>query len=98
MNKWTIVSGCDRRGGCVGAATAAAAQTRGVTARPRSCSACTPTCRAPAATYGVSSSNAVKMRFDEVNEAGGIHGRKIKLIVEDTAVPGAHARCRPATS
>lgn len=38
----------------------------------------------PAATYGVSSSNAVKMRFDEVNEAGGIHGRKIKLIVEDT--------------
>jgi branched-chain amino acid transport system substrate-binding protein len=38
----------------------------------------------PAATYGVSSSNAVKMRFDEVNAAGGIHGRKIKLIVEDT--------------
>jgi len=33
----------------------------------------------PAATYGVSSSNAVKMRFDEVNEAGGIHGRKIRL-------------------
>jgi branched-chain amino acid transport system substrate-binding protein len=38
----------------------------------------------PAATYGVSSSNAVKMRFDEVNEKGGIHGRKLKLIVEDT--------------
>src|SRR5258708_3024872 len=38
----------------------------------------------PAATYGVSSSNAVKMRFDEVNAAGGINGRKIKLIVEDT--------------
>lgn len=38
----------------------------------------------PAATYGVSSSNAVKMRFDEVNEKGGIHGRKIKLIIEDT--------------
>jgi len=38
----------------------------------------------PAATYGVSSSNAVKMRFDEVNEAGGIHGRKIRLVVEDT--------------
>jgi branched-chain amino acid transport system substrate-binding protein len=38
----------------------------------------------PAATYGVSSSNAIKMRFDEVNQAGGIHGRKIKLIVEDT--------------
>jgi branched-chain amino acid transport system substrate-binding protein len=38
----------------------------------------------PAATYGVSSSNAVKMRFDEVNEKGGVHGRKIKLVVEDT--------------
>src|SRR5438093_5561795 len=38
----------------------------------------------PAATYGVSSSNAVKMRFDDVNGAGGIHGRKIRLIVEDT--------------
>jgi branched-chain amino acid transport system substrate-binding protein len=38
----------------------------------------------PAATYGVSSSNAVRMRFDDVNEAGGIFGRKIRLIVEDT--------------
>jgi branched-chain amino acid transport system substrate-binding protein len=38
----------------------------------------------PAATYGVSSSNAVKMRFDEANANGGIHGRKIKLVVEDT--------------
>jgi branched-chain amino acid transport system substrate-binding protein len=38
----------------------------------------------PAATYGVSSSNAVKMRFDDVNATGGVHGRKIKLIVEDT--------------
>jgi branched-chain amino acid transport system substrate-binding protein len=38
----------------------------------------------PAATYGVSSSNAVKMRFDEANAKGGIDGRKIKLIVEDT--------------
>src|SRR5438445_8709905 len=38
----------------------------------------------PAATYGVSSSNAVKMRFDEVNDKGGIHGSKIRLVVEDT--------------
>jgi len=38
----------------------------------------------PAATYGVSSSNAVKMRFEEVNDKGGIHGRKIRLVVEDT--------------
>jgi branched-chain amino acid transport system substrate-binding protein len=38
----------------------------------------------PAATYGVSSTNALKMRFDDVNAAGGIYGRKIRLIVEDT--------------
>src|SRR5438445_13617171 len=38
----------------------------------------------PAAAYGVSSSNAVKMRFDDVNDKGGIQGRKIRLIVEDT--------------
>src|SRR6266699_5616027 len=38
----------------------------------------------PAATYGVSSSNAVKLRFDDVNEKGGIAGRKIRLIIEDT--------------
>src|SRR5215475_11590797 len=48
-----------------------------------------------AATYGVSSSNAVKMRFDEINEAGGVNGRKIKVIVEDQAyqVPKAVQAC-----
>jgi branched-chain amino acid transport system substrate-binding protein len=29
--------------------------------------------------------NGMQMRFDEANEAGGINGRKIKLIVEDNA-------------
>jgi ABC-type branched-subunit amino acid transport system substrate-binding protein len=29
--------------------------------------------------------NGTQMRFDEANEAGGIHGRKIKFIVEDNA-------------
>ncbi len=49
----------------------------------------------PAATYGVSSTNGVKMRFDAVNEAGGIHGRKIKFIIEDAAyqVPKAVQAC-----
>jgi branched-chain amino acid transport system substrate-binding protein len=48
-----------------------------------------------AATYGVSSSNAVKMRFEEINEAGGINGRKLKLIIEDQAyqVPKAVQAC-----
>jgi len=36
-----------------------------------------------AASYGVHSSNAMRMRIDEVNAQGGIYGRKIKLIVED---------------
>src|SRR5881409_1519535 len=45
----------------------------------------------PAATYGVSSSNEVKMRFDEINEKGGLHGRKIKLIIEDTQYQVARA-------
>jgi branched-chain amino acid transport system substrate-binding protein len=47
------------------------------------------------ATYGVSSSNAARMRFDDVNEQGGVEGRKIKLIVEDHGyqVPKAVQAC-----
>lgn len=37
----------------------------------------------PAASYGVTSTNAIRMKIDEVNEKGGIHGRKIRYIVED---------------
>lgn len=29
--------------------------------------------------------NGTQMRFDELNEAGGVHGRRIKFIVEDNA-------------
>jgi branched-chain amino acid transport system substrate-binding protein len=36
------------------------------------------------AIWGVPASNGQRMRFDEVNAAGGIHGRKIEFIVEDT--------------
>src|ERR1700730_1227546 len=60
-----------------------AAETRGVTSTEIVLGSHTDL-SGPAATYGVSSSNTVKMRIDEVNEAGGINGRKIKLIVEDT--------------
>jgi branched-chain amino acid transport system substrate-binding protein len=63
--------------------TAVADETRGVTAGEIVLGMHTDL-SGPAATYGVSSSNAVKMQFDEVNAAGGIHGRKIRLIVEDT--------------
>lgn len=37
----------------------------------------------PVAPWGVGSVNGMNMRFEEVNAAGGVHGRKIKLIVED---------------
>lgn len=36
------------------------------------------------AIWGVPSSNGQRMRFDDVNSAGGIHGRTIEFIVEDT--------------
>lgn len=38
----------------------------------------------PIALYGVESVNGIRMRFDEANEAGGVHGRMIKFIAEDT--------------
>ena len=34
--------------------------------------------------WGVPVSNGMKMAVEEVNAAGGIHGRKIKLIIEDS--------------
>lgn len=37
----------------------------------------------PVAPWGVGSVNGMNMRFEEVNAAGGVHGRKIKLVVED---------------
>lgn len=37
----------------------------------------------PVSAWGVGSTEGTRMRFDEANEKG-IHGRKIKLIVEDT--------------
>ncbi len=69
--------------GAVALAAVAVAQTRGVSKGEIVLGMHTDL-SGPAATYGVSSSNAVKMRFDDVNAAGGINGRKIKLIIEDT--------------
>lgn len=37
----------------------------------------------PTALLGVAAINGVRMRFDEANEAGGIHGRMIRFVVED---------------
>ena len=38
----------------------------------------------PIAIWGVGIVNGARMRIDEINEAGGIHGRTIRYIVEDT--------------
>lgn len=35
------------------------------------------------AVQGVNNANAMRLAFDEANESGGIHGRKIRWIVED---------------
>jgi branched-chain amino acid transport system substrate-binding protein len=37
-----------------------------------------------AASFSVGVVNAIRMRIDEVNESGGINGRKLRLVVEDT--------------
>ena len=78
----------------VALAAGAMAQQRGVTATEVTFGMPTDL-SGPAATYGVSSSNGVKMRFDEANEAGGIFGRKLKVIVEDQGyqVPKAVQAC-----
>ncbi len=39
----------------------------------------------PAALLGTAINNGARMRIDEVNEAGGVHGRKVRWIVEDSA-------------
>ena len=78
----------------VAAAATASAQQRGVTATEVTFGMPTDL-SGVAATYGVSSSNGVKMRFEEANEAGGIYGRKLKVIVEDQGyqVPKAVQAC-----
>ena len=38
----------------------------------------------PLAGYGKQARNGLQLRVDEINEQGGIHGRKIKLLVEDS--------------
>ncbi len=38
----------------------------------------------PLAIWGVPAMNGLKMRLAEANAAGGVHGRKLELIIEDT--------------
>ena len=38
----------------------------------------------PLAGYGKQARNGMQLRVDEINEQGGVHGRKLKLLVEDS--------------
>lgn len=37
----------------------------------------------PLAGYGKQARNGLQMRVDEINEAGGVRGRKLRFLVED---------------
>ena len=39
----------------------------------------------PTAIWGVGATNAARMRFDQANAAGGVYGRQIRYVVEDTS-------------
>jgi branched-chain amino acid transport system substrate-binding protein len=92
MRRLIVAAGCIAAAGLL--SLPAAAQTRGVTKTEIIFGSHTDL-SGPTATYGVSSSNGARMRFDEVNAAGGVHGRKIKLILEDAQyqVPKAVQAC-----
>lgn len=63
-------------------ASAALAQTRGVTEDTIKIGTVTDL-SGPLASWGVTTTNGQRMRYEEANAAGGIHGRQIQLIAED---------------
>lgn len=69
----------------VGLLTASVAQadTRGVSDNEIVLGGFTPL-SGPAAVWGVASTAGANLKFKQVNEAGGVHGRNIRLIMEDS--------------
>lgn len=67
----------------VGLAAAAQAETQGVSEDEIVVGTHT-ALSGPVAGWGIDATDGIRMRFDEVNEAGGIYGRKIKYIAEDS--------------
>lgn len=65
-------------------APAHAATTQGVTAREVVIGSLQDL-SGPLAPLGVHLRNGMQMRLDEANARGGVHGRKVRLVVEDTA-------------
>jgi branched-chain amino acid transport system substrate-binding protein len=68
----------------VTAATLAAAQSQGVT-KDQILLGSIQDLSGPISGYGKPVRQGMLLRVDEINEQGGIHGRKLKLIVEDSA-------------
>jgi len=66
----------------VGSLAPAAAQVRGVSDKEITIGTYTDL-SGVTVSWGVNNSNAIRMAFDEVNASGGIHGRKIRYIIED---------------
>ena len=65
------------------AATGAQAQSQGVT-KDEVLVGTLQDLSGPIAAFGKSARNGMQLRADEVNEQGGVHGRKIRLITEDS--------------
>ena len=76
----TLIAGV--AGAAVFASAGASAQTRGVTDTEVVVGAHS-ALTGPVAPWGVGGVNGMRMAFAEANEKGGIHGRKIRYIVED---------------
>ena len=51
----------------------------------------------PFAAFGAPATKAAQLYFDEVNAAGGVHGRTIRFVVEDHGYQG-QKQCRPSTN
>jgi branched-chain amino acid transport system substrate-binding protein len=66
----------------LGAGPAAAAETQGVS-KNEILIATIQDLSGSVAAYGKAARNGLQLRVDEINEQGGIHGRKIRLLVED---------------
>lgn len=76
MKIWAVVAGA------LVLATGVNAQTRGVTDNAIKIGSVTDL-SGPLASWGIAATNGQRMRYEEANAAGGVHGRKIELIAVD---------------
>ncbi len=80
-----VLAGCGGSGDqAQSAESASGTPTRGVTADEIVLGVYTDL-SGPTAIWGVGATNGARMKFDEVNAAGGVHGRQIRYVVEDTS-------------